>query len=148
MQREGDEFGTPVAIHIDKSQPMQRGLSADARGRPQAIRTRVPQPMQGAAALGIAGFPIAGERNIQAPIAVDIVNRDGDVILGRHPVGDDVLLPGGILIPGHLRVMHRHDVRQFVAIDIGHLDGVDDAILFVDFLSTKVLGGEGYAKYE
>ena len=139
VQRQRDQFGTSIAIDIHKSQAMQRGLGTDPGGGPKPIDARVAQPMERAAADGIARLPVAGQGDIEPAIAVDIVDRHRHVVFGRHLVGNDMLLPSGVLIPNHLRVVDGDDVGQFVAVDVGDLDGVDDAKVLVNFLGTKVL---------
>ena len=57
-------------------------------------------------------------------------------------LSDDMFLPGGVLIPGHLVLIHQDNIWPFISVDIGNSYAVADLDL-VDLDGPEFCSGRG-----
>ena len=96
----------------------------------------------------VAGIPARAHGDLGLAVAVEVLGRDADVVFLRQVLGDDVLLPRGILIPLDRGLVGQDDVLLAVAIDVVDREAVADLDL-ADLLRTEFgfrCGGRGFLK--
>ena len=87
---------------------------------------------------GLAGIPARADRDLAFAIAINVLRRDAHVVLRREVLGDDVLLPIGIVIPLNRLLIGKDDVRLPIAVHVRDRDAVADAHRRINFLDAKL----------
>ena len=138
VQRRDDQLELLVAVDVCPLDPMQRRLGGNLKHLPggSCAGCVLFDPLQGT---GVLARPSGAERNVEPPVAVDVVRRQRDVIgCGGTGRQNHVLFPVGRLKPDELSATDGEDVGVLVAVHVARHDGVSNAEVFGDLLFAEL----------
>jgi hypothetical protein len=143
MQGDDDEVVAPGEV-THPFHAVGGGLVGELDGFPAlgAVGRRV-EVKDGPAACGVAGIPLGTDGDLALPIAIDVARGDADVVLFGELLGNDVLFPGGVLIPDDEVFITKQDVSLRVSIDIRQSEPVANTDSGIDLLREETGGRLG-----
>ena len=82
--------------------------------------------MNGSILNGFRKIPLSSNSHLAAPISINVPGCDADIVPHGQVSGDDVFLPGGVLIPLDVFFVVEQDIPFAITIDIPQRKSASD----------------------